>query len=428
LFKHDYHKTEAAMRLLKFSMDGLEIFPHGITVDLYASDRVMADADDVHRETGIGAAIAHQSVIATAGLNATGKTTLLRATGLVINLVNGNPLRSDTWMTAPLISLVNKDGLRVQAIFENTGTWYLLRSTIRPQRATTTTGEGTSFSTWRFGIDDERLWVHQPHRLSKKELADFDTFAARCLDPDNPRRRRDSARETLAALGPEKSITATLAMEQAPLLSLQEAPGQQAPFPTAGTQITRVFDPDIQQLTLDNNGAVHLRFARDHRDRTLDPTSAAMLLSSGTVRGTRIINTAVEALQSGGYLLIDEIENSLNKKLVETIIGLFTSHFTNPHGATLIFTTHYPELLNSIDRTDNIYFMRRLPEGIEATKVADIEDRIDLSHADMFLSGRYGGTAPIAKDVQALRRHVRAQVLHLQPAQTDLRSAEQQQE
>lgn len=411
------------MRLLKFSVDGLEIFPHGLTVDLYASDRVMANADDVHRETGIGAAIAHQSVIATAGLNATGKTTFLRATGLVINLVNGNPLRSDTWMTAPLISLTGKDGLRIQAIFENAGTWYLLQSTIHPRRTPTTTGEGTSFSTWRFGIDEEQLWMHGPHRLSKKELADFGSFTARCLNPENPRKRSAAARETLAALGPEKSITATLAMEQAPLLSLQEAPGQQAPFPTAGTQVTRVFDPDIQQLTLDNNGAVHLRFARDNRDRTLDPTSAAMLLSSGTVRGTRIVNTAIEALQSGGYLLIDELENSLNKKLVETIIGLFSSHATNPHGATLIFTTHYPELLNSIDRIDNIYFMRRLADGIEATKVSDIENRIDLSHADMFLSGRHGGTAPIAKDVQALRRHVRAQV-QLQPVQTDLQNSE----
>ena len=415
------------MRLIKYSVDGLEIFPHGMTVDLYASDRVMANADDVHRETGIGAAIARQSVIATVGLNATGKTTFLRVTGLVINLVNGNPLRSDTWTTAPLISLIGKSGLRIRAIFENAGTWYLLQSTIHPRHTTTTTGEGSSFSTWRFAIDDERLWTHKTHRLSKKELTDFATFTARCLTPENPRKRSDSTHETLAALGPEKSITATLAMEQAPLLSLQEAPGQQAPFPTAGAQVTRVFDPDIQQLTLDDNGAVHLRFARDTRDRTLDPTSAAMLLSAGTVRGTRIINTAVEALRSGGYLLIDELENSLNKKLVETVIGLFTSHATNPHGAMLIFTTHYPELLDSIDRTDNIYFMRRLANGIHATKVADIEDRIDLSHADMFLSGRYGGTAPIAKDVQALRRYVHTQV-QSQSAQEELQAPDRWQE
>ena len=412
------------MKLLKFSLDGLSIFPHGLTVDLYASDRVMTGAEDVHRSDGIGGAIARQSVIAAAGLNATGKTTLLRAIGLVINLVNGNPLRSDTWMAAPLISMIGKSGIHVQAIFENAGTWYLLRSRIRPHRATTTTGESNSPSTWLLAIDDEELLTHDHKRLSKKELADFATFASRCAESGTPRKRSDAPPELLAALGPEKSMTATLAIQQAPLLSLQEAPGQQTPFPTAGTQVTRVFDPEIEQLALDDNGSVHLRFARDKRERTLDPASAAMLLSAGTVRGTRIINTAIEALRSGGYLLIDEIENSLNKKLAETIIGLFASHATNPHGAMLIFTTHYPELLDSIDRTDNIYFMRRLPDGVQASKVADLEDRIDLSHADMFLSGRYGGTAPMAKDVRTLRRYVREQV-HTPAGQTDAEASEE---
>lgn len=47
------------------------------------------------------------------------------------------------------------------------------------------------------------------------------------------------------------------------------------------------------------------------------------------------------------------------KRLVKVMMGIFVSKETNPHGATLIFTTHYPEILDSVHRKDNTYFFVR---------------------------------------------------------------------
>lgn len=45
-------------------------------------------------------------------------------------------------------------------------------------------------------------------------------------------------------------------------------------------------------------------------------------LSSGTIKGINILFNAMVVLQSGGYLLVDEIENHLNKSIVINLINL----------------------------------------------------------------------------------------------------------
>ena len=49
-------------------------------------------------------------------------------------------------------------------------------------------------------------------------------------------------------------------------------------------------------------------------------------------------------LESGGVLVIDEIENGLHLSLAKEIIGLFTYEESNPNHAQLICTSHQPLL------------------------------------------------------------------------------------
>ena len=115
----------------------------------------------------------------------------------------------------------------------------------------------------------------------------------------------------------------------------------------------------------------------------------------------------ISVLMHGDMLLVDELENSLNKRLIQTIFDLFTSQVTNPHGACLIFTTHYPELLDYLDRTDCIYFMRRMKNGkVNAGKLSDLEPRYDIKRSEMFLSNQFGATAPKAADIMMLRNYI----------------------
>jgi AAA15 family ATPase/GTPase len=139
-----------------------------------------------------------------------------------------------------------------------------------------------------------------------------------------------------------------------------------------------------------------------------------MYLSSGTIKGLEIVRKAVGVLAQGGYLLVDEIENHLNKQLVGVLIDLFQSSDTNPHGATLLFTTHYPEILDRVHRKDNVYFLSRRSEdhAIQVIKYSSRVKRIENKKSEVFISNYIGGTAPSYTDVQALRALVREAVSH----------------
>ncbi len=56
--------------------------------------------------------------------------------------------------------------------------------------------------------------------------------------------------------------------------------------------------------------------------------------------------------------MVDEIENHFNKTLVENIISLYKDPSINKYHATLIFSTHYNELLDLFGRQDNIWITK----------------------------------------------------------------------
>nr|WP_275401865.1 AAA family ATPase [Staphylococcus sp. MI 10-1553] len=111
-------------------------------------------------------------------------------------------------------------------------------------------------------------------------------------------------------------------------------------------------------------------------------------LSSGTIRTLNILSNIIHDLYTGGYLIIDEIENHLNKRIIQLIIEFFTGEL-NVNGATLIFSTHYVEVLDTIDRSDAIYVTQKKPKS-EINRFSDLlgdKDRNDKKKSDLFLSG-----------------------------------------
>ena len=90
-----------------------------------------------------------------------------------------------------------------------------------------------------------------------------------------------------------------------------------------------------------------------------------------------------EVLQSGGYLLVDEIENHFNKEIVTTLVRFFMDSRFNKNVGTLIFTTHYPELLDEYDRNDGIYIVRNR-NGITVENLSYILTRNDIKRSVPF--------------------------------------------
>ena len=127
----------------------------------------------------------------------------------------------------------------------------------------------------------------------------------------------------------------------------------------------------------------------------LSPQELYSILSSGTRRALKILNDVRNVLRLGGYYLIDELELSLNRSIVNDIINLFESQQTNPRNATLIFSTHYVELFDVFDRNDQIFFVHRDHDyGIKITNYSDVDRKNQLKKSESFFADTHKlGTA-----------------------------------
>jgi hypothetical protein len=72
----------------------------------------------------------------------------------------------------------------------------------------------------------------------------------------------------------------------------------------------------------------------------------------------------------------------------------------------LIFTTHYPELLDEFERNDCIYIVRNR-DGITVSNLTDILKRNDLKKSDAYQSGFLEGTVPIYEAYLNLKKSIR---------------------
>ena len=182
-------------------------------------------------------------------------------------------------------------------------------------------------------------------------------------------------------------------------------------FPEGGdipTEIITLLDPTIEHITVENvNDKVitRLKFFNQNELVLLEPNELNVYLSSGTVKGVRVFTDAARVLKNGGYLLVDEIENHFNRELVASLIRLFTNKKTNPKGAVIIFSTHYPELLDELDRNDSV-FITRSDKGLGVDNLNALLSRNDMKKSEVYQSNFLGGTAPKYKSLVALQKRI----------------------
>ena len=111
----------------------------------------------------------------------------------------------------------------------------------------------------------------------------------------------------------------------------------------------------------------------------------------------------IKVLSSGGYLIIDEIENHFNREIVSTLMRFFMDSSFNKNNGSLIFSTHCPELLNEYDRNDGIYIVRNR-NGISVESLTAILKRNDIKKSDAYESGLLDGTTPAYEEYMKLKK------------------------
>lgn len=137
-------------------------------------------------------------------------------------------------------------------------------------------------------------------------------------------------------------------------------------------------------------------FHRDPRTDKLKQTSISDE-SSGTRKMLMLYVDLKQVLDTGGTLLVDELDAKLHPLLLRYVLLMFHNTSTNPHGAQLIFTT---QELYTLDRNnfrrDEVWFVDKNQDGVSDLYSLDtIVDpsgkkvRNDASYGKDYILGKY---------------------------------------
>lgn len=154
------------------------------------------------------------------------------------------------------------------------------------------------------------------------------------------------------------------------------------------TSLLKMFDEHLDNIKMINENKYKISYTNK---TTKEVTNSELyeILSSGTTKGFGLFTFVVYSLRMGSDLIIDEIENHFHRTLVENLVNLYKDKSVNKKNATLIFTTHYCEILNLFSRSDNIYISKY-------DKVIKLENmhenykfRAELSKSNKFYSNEF---------------------------------------
>lgn len=91
-------------------------------------------------------------------------------------------------------------------------------------------------------------------------------------------------------------------------------------------EVIAFLDPTIEKLCFEQTEGktfIHLKFKDEEEIILNNAADLEQYLSSGTIKGIITFSMVKEVLHSGGYLLVDEIENHFNKEIVTTLMRFF---------------------------------------------------------------------------------------------------------
>ena len=378
------------MRILRLRVNGLPLYKNEFDISFYAVQRV--HKNHLNSVFNLFGNIYVNTIEAFAGINASGKTTALNVLSFTSLLLSATPLSAEF---VPQIL-----GDEINTIFDIDfyvdGKIYHLTSEIIKEK----NQDGNP----KIRIKSEHLWVKSvTTKINKSNLLDYDEIT--------PVRVRDNSDEYL-----HEDVSIIIAINKQiqnrnMFVDLAMLTDINLFFPDGGsipTEIISLLDPTIEYISVENiNDKVitKLKFYRQKELVLLNPAELNIYLSSGTVKGVRVFSDATRVLKSGGYMIVDEVENHFNRELVASLLRLFLNKNTNPKGAVLIFSTHYPELLDELERNDAV-FITRSNHGLTVDNLNTLLNRNDMKKSEVYQSNFLGGTAPKYNSLLALQKSI----------------------
>lgn len=369
------------MKILRVEYQNIGVFKKGLIIDLTAKDRVFYDSpvSNVHKT------INTNNITCLIGINASGKTTALNLIDIAIKIVAGNYGLNQFNISPRLLP----DGSKMVVDFFTDDTFYRLESII---------GEKADGNKSRLYFREETIFLKPKKEVvNRKQLFHYEERHIKY-------KRSYWEKEEFSLIKDQDSISAFIKKDSSVVninyldesnINIYTVPGR------AYMDIINLFDDSIESIHHKEH-SVDITFKDSYKHSS--DRHGRDVLSSGTIRGGNLLFDVKHTLSSGGIILVDELENHMNKRLIQVILELFADNDINKKGAMLVFSTHYAEILETITRKDSIYVMLRKKNYTSvAERYADVVKRNDVKKSEVILSNYINGTAPKYEYIEKLR-------------------------
>ena len=381
------------MKLLRITAEGLPLFKEKLDLTFYAQQRITEEQKNILYP--LFSNIYLNSATGFIGINASGKTSVLRVILLALELINNEPINHIE--TRDILGDAKEAKWNIYFFSEKTNEICRLETIITSQKSKS---EGISYS-----IVSESLWTKGVAEVTtRKAMLNFESREPIIVRSGREDFLSDDVSIMIARNKKMKEhmhIVNLLKYTNENVLPLSEE---------IPVEVITFLDPTIERLHFDENDnktLIHLKFKEKEEILLNNSVELNNYLSSGTVKGMIIFTLAQEILQSGGYIVVDEVENHFNKEIVTTLMRFFMDSRLNKNGGTFIFSTHYPELLDEYDRNDSI-FITRNRNGITVENLTNILKRNDIKKSDAYQSGFLEGTTPTYEAYMQLKKSIAA--------------------
>ena len=380
------------MKILRITVNGLPLFKQELDLLFYTQQRV--SEDDKEKLYKIEPNYYLHTACAFIGINASGKTSVLKVINLSLNILRNEPINHVE--SRNILGGCENASFKI-CFFDNKRNICCLETVVKSKKA--------KAGRYVYSIIEEKLWEKPISSVkSKKYLTDFTAISPIAVRNTEEAYLPDDVSFIIAhnkKANDRIDVFSLLSYTNINILPFTE---------NIPLEVIAFLDPTIEKLyfeKVEDKASIHLKFKDEEEIILNNAVELEQYLSSGTIKGIITFSMVKEVLASGGYILVDELENHFNKEIVVTLIRFFMDSSLNKNGSTLIFTTHYSELLDEYDRNDAIYIVRNR-NGITAENLSYILKRNDIKKSDAYQSGFLEGTTPAYEAYLRLKKNLAA--------------------
>lgn len=370
----------SSMKLLRVTASRFKNCCDGFTIDLTAKSKKTAE-DKEYELQEIAPELYVFNTAAFIGKNASGKTTAVELLDCAYSILGDFRLEDKHY---------SYDGVQLEITFYHDGFLYLYETTLSSGK---TMGNQAIFR-------DEHIYRKEYFKTNVKEIFDLDGYEEMEDIGDLPEDTSNVffvlKKKTTRAVFFD-SFSGGADTYQLLFRALKNYDIDMDVF----ARIIRIFDQSIKELArVDDH---NYRLVTENGERVMSDTQLVYYLSSGTTKGVLLYTLMAASLKEGFDLVIDEVENHFHKTLVENMLSLYRDKSVNRNHATLIFTTHYCEVLDQMGRQDNIWICNANSRIHLTNMYEDYQIRPALLKSKQYYNNAFR-TAVNYEDLMALKK------------------------